>query len=165
MCLRDEIVSNRRYFHAQPELAFQEHKTAARIAELLRSYGIDEVWEGVASTGVIALIRGPRPGPCVALRADMDALPIDETADVPYRSTTPGVMHACGHDGHVAGLLAVARVLQNRKDHLSGSVKLFFQPAEEDIGGASDMIKAGCLANGPFGPAVDHIYGLSKRVV
>ena len=157
--LRGEIIENRRHFHAYPEVAFQEHKTAARVAAILRSYGISELWEGVARTGVVAVIRGGRPGPCVALRADMDALPLEETADIPYRSTTPGVMHACGHDGHMAGLLAVARVLQGRRDSLNGSVKLLFQPAEEDIGGAEKMIAEGCLAEGRFGPAVDHVYG------
>lgn len=161
--LRAELLANRRHFHAHPELAFQEHKTAARVTELLRSYGLTEVWEGVARTGVVGLIRGGRPGPCVALRADMDALPVDETADVPYRSTAPGVMHACGHDGHVAILLAVARILHGRRAGLAGSVKLFFQPAEEDIGGAAEMIAAGCLTEGAFGPAVDHVYGKRKR--
>lgn len=159
--LRDEIIANRRHFHANPELCFKEHKTAARVAELLRSYGITEVWEGVGQTGVVAMIHGGRAGPCIALRADMDALPLSETADVPYRSTAPGVMHACGHDGHMAGLLAVARVLQGRRAGLAGSVKLLFQPAEEGGGGAREMIKAGCLeGDRGLGPSVDEIYGL-----
>ena len=159
VALREEIISNRRHFHAHPELAFQEHATSARIAELLRSYGLTEVWTGVARTGVVAVIRGDHAGPCVALRADMDALPLEETADIPFRSTNPGVMHACGHDGHVSGLLAVARVLQGSRARLHGSVKLLFQPAEEDVGGAAEMIAEGCLAEGSLGPAVDHVYG------
>lgn len=95
----DEIVANRRWFHANPELSMVEHKTAAKVAELLRSYGITEVFEGVGKTGVVGLIRGSQPGLCIALRADMDALPIQETADIPYRSQNPGVMHACGKYG------------------------------------------------------------------
>ena len=158
--LRDELVANRRWFHAHPELAFQEHATAARVAQLLRGYGITELWEGVGRTGVVALIRGGAPGPCVALRADMDALPVPETADVPYRSVHEGVMHACGHDGHMAGLLAAARVLHARRAGLAGVVKLIFQPAEEGHGGARAMLADGVLGAGAFGPAVDCIYGL-----
>jgi len=106
--LSDEIVANRRWFHAHPELSFQE-VTAAKIVEILRSYGMEEIFKGVR-TGVVALIRGASEGPCVALRADIDALPVLETAEVEYVSQNSNVMHACGHDGHITGLLA-AKVL------------------------------------------------------
>ena len=158
--LRDEAVANRRWFHAHPELSFQEVATAAKVAELLRSIGITELWERVGRTGVVAVIRGGAPGPCIALRADMDGLPIVETADIPYKSTNEGVMHACGHDGHMAGLLATAKVLHEGRATLAGTVKLLFQPAEEGFGGAKEMIADGCLNDGPFGPAVDQVYGL-----
>ena len=160
LAIQDEIVANRRWFHAHPELSFQEVKTAAKVAELLRSYGITEIWEGVGRTGVVGLIRGGKPGPCVGLRADMDALPVTETAEIPFKSVNEGVMHACGHDGHMAGLLAAAKILYANRSELAGTVKLLFQPAEEGFGGAREMIKDGVLADGPFGPAVDIVYGL-----
>jgi amidohydrolase len=156
--IQEELIENRRWFHAHPE-CFKEFKTAERVASLLRSYGYLELWEGVGGTGVVAVVRGATPGLCVALRADMDALPIEETSEAPHRSQHPGVMHACGHDGHVACLLAVAKILIARRESLSGSVKLIFQPAEEDTGGAEGMIAAGCLS-GTLGPAVDQIYGM-----
>lgn len=158
--LQSEVVSNRRWFHAHPELSFQEVNTASKIADLLRSYGIVEVFENVGRTGVVGLIRGSGNGPCVALRADIDALPITETADIDYKSVNVGVMHACGHDGHITGLLAAAKVLNEEKDRLKGVVKLLFQPAEEGYGGAKVMIEDGCLEDGPFGPKVDSVYGL-----
>lgn len=158
--LKDEIVTNRRYFHMYPELSFQEVKTALKVVEHLRSYGITEIFEGVGRTGVVALIRGGKPGPCVGLRADMDALPVKEAADVPYASKNVGVMHACGHDGHMAGLLAAAKVLQAEKEKLSGVVKLVFQPAEEGKAGAREMINDGVLEGEKCGPKVDVIYGL-----
>ena len=108
----------------------------------------------------MALIRGGHPGPCIALRADMDALPITETSDIPFKSQNEGVMHACGHDGHMAGLLAAAKILFQQRDTLHGIVKLIFQPAEEGYAGAPEMIKDGCLEDGPQGPRVDAIYGL-----
>jgi amidohydrolase len=157
--LREETIANRRWFHAHPELSFREVKTSARISDLLRSYGITEIWDGVSGTGVVAVVRGGRPGPCIALRADIDALPLEETADVAYRSTNAGVMHACGHDGHIACLLTVAKLLVDCKATLAGSVKLIFQPAEEDTGGAAGMIAAGCLTDA-MGPRVDQVYGL-----
>ena len=160
VALKDELIANRRWFHAHPELSFKEVITAAKVADLLRSYGISEVHEKVGRTGVIGLIRGGLPGPCIALRADMDGLPIVETADIPYKSTNEGVMHACGHDGHMAGLLAAAKVLHEQRASLAGVVKLVFQPAEEGYGGAKEMIADGCLVDGPLGPAVDQIYGL-----
>src|SRR5687767_6399868 len=104
--VREELVRDRRHFHAHPELAMQEHETAAYVAERLRSLGL-EVRTGVGQTGVVGVVRGSKPGKTVLLRADMDALPIQETGDAPYTSTRPGVMHACGHDGHTAILLAV----------------------------------------------------------
>lgn len=158
--LKDEIVANRRWFHQFPELAFQEVKTAAKVVELLRSYGIEEIWEGVGRTGVVALIRGAHPGKCCALRADMDGLAITEIAEVPYRSQNPGAMHACGHDGHMASLLAAAKVLHAQRDRIHGVVKLLFQPAEEGLGGAREMIADGCLEDGPQGPRVDSVYGI-----
>lgn len=158
--IRDEINTNRRWFHEHPELSFQEFNTAAKVVELLRSYGITEIWEGVGRTGVVALIRGGQPGPCTALRADMDALPITETADIPYKSRNEGVMHACGHDGHMAGLLAAAKILFAQRSQITGVVKLIFQPAEEGYAGAPEMIKDGCLEEGFQGPRVDFVYGL-----
>ena len=141
--LREEIIQNRRWFHANPELSFVEYNTAAKVSELLRSYGITEIYEGVAKTGVVAMIRGDKAGPCIALRADMDALPVVEIAETAYKSKNVGVMHACGHDGHMAGLLAASKILFNERNKLKGSVKLIFQPAEEGHGGARVMIKEG----------------------
>ncbi|MCC6737864.1 MAG: amidohydrolase [Planctomycetia bacterium] len=153
--IRKDLVECRRDLHAHPEMAFKEVRTARLVAARLRALGVG-VKEGVAKTGVVGLIKGGEPGPVVALRADMDALPIVEREKKPYRSGTPGVMHACGHDGHVAILLGVAEVLAKRAKNLRGSVKLIFQPAEESPGGAEPMIKAGALRN----PDVDAIFGL-----
>jgi amidohydrolase len=159
--LEDEMVENRRWFHARPELSFQEFITSAKVAELLRSYGITEIYENVGKTGVVGVIRGGAgEGPCVALRADMDGLPLTETADIPYKSTHEGVMHACGHDGHMTSLLATAKVLHQTRESFKGVVKLVFQPAEEGLGGAPEMIKDGVLEDGPCGPRVDSIYGI-----
>jgi amidohydrolase len=160
LALKEEINEHRRWFHAHPELSFQEIVTAAKVVEILKGIGINEIWEGVGRTGVVALIRGDKPGNCVALRADMDALPIQETATLPFKSQNDGVMHACGHDGHMAGLLAAAKVLYTERASLAGVVKLIFQPAEEGFSGAPAMIKDGCLEDGPMGPSVDSIYGL-----
>ncbi len=124
------LVADRRYLHQHPELAFQEENTARFVAEKLREYGIEHT-TGVATTGVVGLLHGRAPGKTVLLRADMDALPIDELNDVPYKSTTPGVMHACGHDAHTTILLGVARLLSQRRDDFTGTVKFIFQPAEE----------------------------------
>lgn len=151
-----EIVKDRRHIHANPELSFEEYKTADYIAETLSGLNI-EVQKGVAQTGVVGLIKGKNPDTRItALRADMDALPIEETNQVPYKSTNPGVMHACGHDVHTSSLLGTARILANLKDSFEGTVKLIFQPGEEKIpGGASLMIKAGVLEN----PAPANIIG------
>ncbi len=158
--LADEIVENRRWFHANPELGYHEFKTAAKVVEILKSYGITEIIEGVGITGVVALIRGKTAGPCIALRADMDALSIQETSEVEYRSQNDGVMHACGHDGHISGLLAAAKILHAERDTLRGVVKLIFQPAEEGLAGAREMMKDGVLVEGRLGPKVDAIYGI-----
>lgn len=152
--VRKTVVDIRRDLHAHPEMAFREVRTAALAARRLRALGW-EVAEEVARTGVVAVLRGNGPR-TVALRADMDALPIQEIDRKSYRSGTAGVMHACGHDGHVAGMLGVAEVLARRKISLRGTVKLLFQPAEESPGGALPMIQAGVLKN----PDVDAIFGL-----
>ena len=151
-----EVVADRRFLHQHPELAFQEEETARYVAERLRSLGI-ETRTGIAKTGVVGLLRGSQPGKTVLLRADMDALPIDELNDVPYKSQTPGVMHACGHDSHTAMLLGVARLLSERKDEIKGTVKFIFQPSEEvPPGGAKPMIEEGVLEN----PTVDAAFGV-----
>ncbi len=151
-----EVVASRRHLHQHPELSFQEQETARYVADRLKSFGINPQ-EGVADTGLVALIEGQNPQKkTVALRADMDALPIHEANDVDYRSQRPGVMHACGHDAHTASLLGTAQVLQQLRDRFEGTVKLVFQPGEERIpGGASLMIKAGALEN----PRPNHMFG------
>ena len=126
--LENEMIEQRRWFHAHPELSFVEVETAKRIVEILKAIGISEIFENIGTTGVVALIRGELgAGPCVLLRADMDALPVQETADVEYRSVNAGVMHACGHDGHMTGLLAAAKVLFAERRLLRGTIKLIFQ--------------------------------------
>ena len=144
----NEVIDYRHFLHANPELSFQEFNTAKFVAATLRSFGI-EPQEGVAGTGVVALIKGKNPDKkVVALRADMDALPITEANDVAYKSKNIGVMHACGHDVHTSSLLGTARILQALKDEFEGTVKLIFQPGEELLpGGASLMIKEGVLEN------------------
>ena len=149
------IVELRHHFHQYPELDHEEIQTARIVADELKKMGI-ETAEGVSKTGVVGLIRGKYPGKTVLLRADMDALPIQEDADVPYKSVIPGKMHACGHDGHTASLVGTAMVLNALKDELHGNVKLVFQPAEEYDGGAFEMIQEGVLEN----PHVDAAFGL-----
>lgn len=136
----------RRDFHRHPELGFQEVRTAGIVARELNELGL-EVSTGIGRTGVVALIEGKHPGPVVLLRVDMDALPIQETTGAEYASTTPGVMHACGHDGHTAIGLTVARLLNDHRSSLKGSVKLVFQPAEEGLGGAEAMLADGVMQN------------------
>jgi len=145
---KEEVIQNRRHLHANPELSFEEYQTSAFVEKQLRSYGITDI-EKKADTGLVALIKGRQPDKkTVALRGDMDALPITEINDVPYKSTNPGVMHACGHDVHTASLLGAARILQEVRDEFEGTVKLIFQPGEELVpGGASLMIKDGALEN------------------
>ncbi|HNV29901.1 MAG TPA: M20 family metallopeptidase [Cyclobacteriaceae bacterium] len=144
----NEIVAWRRHLHANPELSYEEFNTSKFVAAQLRSFGI-EPQEGIATTGIVALIKGKNPEKkSVALRADMDALPIQEINNVPYKSTKPGVMHACGHDVHTSSLLGTAKILQQVKDQFEGTIKLIFQPGEEkNPGGASYMIRDGALLN------------------
>ncbi len=140
-----EMIDLRRDLHRHPELSFQEHRTAAIVAERLKASNLDEVTTGVGKTGVVGVIKGGKPGKTLLLRADMDALPILEDVDVSYKSTTDGVMHACGHDGHVAIALAVASLLAEKREHLAGTIKFAFQPAEEIVGGAKPMIDDGVM--------------------
>ncbi|RME64699.1 MAG: amidohydrolase, partial [Caldilineae bacterium] len=142
-----QLVAWRRDFHMHPELGFQEVRTAGIVAEHLRGLGL-EVSTGVGKTGVVALVEPdklPEDAATVLLRFDMDALPIQEENDVPYRSLTPGVMHACGHDGHTAIGMGVAQLLARHRNELPGRVKLVFQPAEEGLGGAQAMVEDGVL--------------------
>jgi len=143
-----DVIANRRHLHTNPELSFEEFKTAQFVAAELRALGLTPQ-EGIAGTGLVALIEGKNPGKkIVGLRADMDALPIVEANNVPYKSQVPGVMHACGHDVHTASLLGTARILNQLRDEFEGTIKLVFQPAEEKApGGASLMIKEGVLEN------------------
>lgn len=150
----------RQDFHRHPELAFQERRTAGVVAERLRAWGAEVVAEGVAGTGVVGLIRGGRPGRCVALRAEMDALPIEEQTGLAFASIHSGIMHACGHDGHMAILLTCARMLAEVRQRLAGSIKFVFQPAEEQGAGAARMVEAGVLREEP---AVDAIFALHAR--
>lgn len=163
-----KVIEWRRHFHKHPELSNQEFKTAEKIAHHLTSLGM-EVQSGIAKTGVVGLLKGNSPGKVVALRADIDALPVTERNDLPFKSTVSaefmgtktGVMHACGHDTHTAILMGAAEVLSRHKDKINGTVKFIFQPAEEgpppgEEGGAKLMIKEGVLEN----PKVDAIFGL-----
>ena len=143
-------------FHRHPELAYEERRTARVIADVLRKAGLDEVRTGIAGTGVVGLLRGGRPGKTVALRADIDALPILEESGLPYASVNDGVMHACGHDGHTAILLAVAQVLAGMRADVPGTVKFIFQPAEEGEAGGKQMAEAGVMHD----PEVDAIFAL-----
>ncbi|MYI41496.1 MAG: amidohydrolase, partial [Chloroflexi bacterium] len=153
--LRDELVARRRDFHRHPELAFQERRTAGIVAEELNGLGL-EVQTGVGKTGVIGILEGAQDGPTVLYRADMDALPIQEDNSADYVSRTDGVMHACGHDGHTAIALGIAKLLSEHRDELGGRVKFVFQPAEEVGGGAAAMIADGALES----PAPDISLGI-----
>lgn len=158
--LQPDVVAYRRHLHQHPELSFQEEKTAQYIASLLQEWGIEHR-KGIAGTGIVAFVRGKNPRKrTVALRADMDALPIQEANNVPYRSLHDGVMHACGHDVHTATLLGVVRLLHALRDQFSGTVKCLFQPGEERLpGGASLLIKAGVLENPrPVAIFGEHVY-------
>lgn len=150
----DEIVSIRRDLHQHPELGQEEFRTQQIIEAFLDKEAIPH--ERIADTGVLGLIHGYAPGKTVGLRGDIDALPIQEETDLPFKSIYEGKMHACGHDAHTAILLGAAKVINSIRDGFSGTVKLFFQPAEETIGGAKRMVEAGCMEN----PKVDHVIGL-----
>jgi amidohydrolase len=159
---RDEVnkrgescLALRRDFHRHPELSHQETRTAEIIAERLHAAKL-EVRTGVGGTGVVGILHGDRPGRTVAWRADIDALPLTELLEAPFASATPGVMHACGHDGHAAIAITLAEILAGRRDEVPGTAVFIFQPAEEVLGGAGPMIEAGVLDN----PRVDEIYGL-----
>ena len=166
--IESKVIEWRRYFHEHPELSNREFKTAEKIATHLKSLGI-EVQTGVAHTGVVGVLKGDHPGKVLALRADIDALPVTERADLSFKSKVTstfggqdvGVMHACGHDTHTAILMGVAEILSKNKDKINGTIKFIFQPAEEgapkgEEGGASLMVKEGVLEN----PKVDAIFGL-----
>ena len=152
------LIEIRRDIHAHPELAFEEVRTAGVVARELARLGIAHQ-TGVAKTGVVGIIQGGRPGPCLAIRADMDALPIHEQTGLPWASTVDGLMHACGHDIHTTTLLGVAAVLKAMAPQMAGTVKLVFQPAEETIGGMQVMLDEGVLDN----PQVDMAIGFHNR--
>ena len=152
--IESHLIEVRRDIHAHPELAFEEVRTAGVVAAELTRIGIKHE-TGIAKTGVVGIIEGGRPGPVLAIRADMDALPIEERTGLPYASTKLGLMHACGHDIHTTTLIGVAEVLHRLAPSLAGTVKLIFQPAEEAIGGAELMVKEGVLEN----PKVDMAIG------
>ncbi|WP_306551284.1 M20 family metallopeptidase [Daejeonella sp.] len=153
--IHSDVVANRRHLHANPELSFHEYETSAYVAQKLDELGIE--YNKMANTGLVALIKGAKQSDAVvALRADMDALPIVEANDVVYKSKNPGVMHACGHDVHTSSLLGTAKILTELKNEFGGTVKLIFQPAEEKLpGGANMMIKEGVLEN----PKPDAVLG------
>ena len=159
--LRSQLVAQRRDFHMHPELSNREERTSRIVAERLRALGLEDVKTGVGKYGVTALLKGTKPGPVVAVRADMDALPIQEVNDVPYKSLTPNVKHACGHDAHTTIELGVAEILSKMRGEIRGTIKFIFQPAEEgapagEEGGAKLMIKEGAMDN----PRPSAIFGL-----
>lgn len=159
--MRPQLVAQRRDFHMHPELSNREERTSRVVAERLRALGLTDVKTGVGKYGVTALLVGAKPGPVIAVRADMDALPIQEVNDVPYKSLVPGVKHACGHDAHTTIELGVAEILSKMKDEIHGTIKFIFQPAEEgapagEEGGAKLLIKEGALEN----PRPQVIFGL-----
>ncbi len=151
----DEIVGWRRDFHRHPELGYDLPRTSSRVADLLRSFGVDEVVTGIAQTGVVGVIKGRGEGMTIGLRADMDALPINERTGSPYASQTPGQMHACGHDGHTAMLLGAAKYLAETRN-FDGTAVLIFQPAEEGGAGGKAMVEAGVMDR--FG--IQEVYGV-----
>ncbi|MGY4309898.1 amidohydrolase [Bradyrhizobium sp. USDA 4369] len=157
--LQPDIQAWRRDIHSHPELLYEVHRTAAFVADRLREFGCDEVVTGLGKTGVVGVIKGRKPGngevKVLGLRADMDALPIEEATGLPYASKTPGLMHACGHDGHTAMLLGAARYLAETRN-FAGEVAVIFQPAEEGGGGADAMIKDGLIERFK----IDQVYGM-----
>jgi amidohydrolase len=152
---QDDVIALRRDFHRHPELSFEERRTAEIVAERLSGAKL-EVRSGIAGTGVVGILRGDRPGRTIAWRADIDALPLAERLDAPFKSGTAGVMHACGHDGHTAVAIVLAEILAARRAEMPGTAVFIFQPAEEIIAGAQPMIDAGVLDD----PRVDEVYGL-----
>ncbi|MAZ68721.1 MAG: peptidase M20 [Candidatus Marinimicrobia bacterium] len=150
---KNKIIKIRRDIHKHPELSFQEFRTAKLVSDSLKKFGL-EVDENIGKTGVVGILKGARPGKTIAFRADMDALPIQETCDLSYKSVNDGVMHACGHDAHTAMLLVAAEILSKNIKQISGKIKFIFQPAEEGFGGAKFMIDDGALEG------VEEIYGL-----
>lgn len=150
-----ELVDIRRDFHKYPELSEEEYRTHEKICEYLEKWEIEHI-KNVAKTGVVAIIRGKKPGKTVGARADIDALPIEELNDLEFKSLNKGVMHACGHDIHTTIHLGVAKILKDMEENICGNIKIFFQPAEETIGGAKQMIDEGYLQN----PDVDYILSL-----
>ena len=150
-----DFIETFHWFHQHPEMSFKEYETTAYIKEQLESLGIEILDIGL-ETGVVALLKGAEEGPCIALRADIDALPVMEESTSEVHSLTPGMMHACGHDTHASSLLSAARILAELKDEIHGSVKFFFQPAEEINLGAKKMMALNCLEN----PKVDAIFGI-----
>lgn len=157
--IREETAQWRQSLHAMPELLYDLPKTSRFVADKLRSFGVDEITENIAQSGIVGVIRGKQPGSAmVGLRADMDALPIHETTNLPYASQIPGMMHACGHDGHTAMLLAAAKYLCENRD-FAGSVVLIFQPAEETGAGGKAMIDQGLFKHWP----VKAVYGLHNQ--
>ncbi len=153
--LQDEVAGWRRKLHENPELLFDVHATAAFVADKLKALGVDEVVTGLGRTGVVGIIKGKGPGRTIGLRADMDALPINEQTGKPWASKTPGKMHACGHDGHTAMLLGAAKYLAETRNFF-GAVAVIFQPAEEGGGGGNEMVKDGMMER--FGIA--EVYGM-----
>ena len=151
--LSDYMIAIRRDIHAHPELGRDEYRTQALVIRELEAMGIEA--RPIADTGVLGLLRGAKPGKTIGLRADMDALPVQEETGLPFASQNEGVMHACGHDAHTAALLGTAKLLCAHKEELCGNVKFFFQPNEEGDGGAQRMVDAGCLEN----PTVDAVFG------
>ncbi|MEQ9693907.1 M20 aminoacylase family protein [Shimia sp. SDUM112013] len=151
----DEMKTWRRHLHAHPELEFDCHKTARFVVDRLRDFGVDEIHEGIATSGVVAIVNGQGAGGTIGLRADMDALPMPETTGLDHASTVPGAMHACGHDGHTTMLLGAAKYLAETRN-FSGRVALIFQPAEEGGGGAGVMVEEGIMDR--FG--IDQVYAL-----
>ncbi|WP_326907611.1 M20 metallopeptidase family protein [Sedimentibacter sp. MB31-C6] len=150
----DELVKIRRDFHKNPELGQKEFRTQSKIQEYLNDWGIENYV--CADTGVVGIIRGKQKGITVGLRADIDALPINEKNNQSYCSINHGVMHACGHDAHATILLGIGKIIKEMEDSLKGNIKLFFQPAEESVGGGERMVQAGCMLN----PKVDYVLGL-----
>ena len=151
----DEMRAWRQDLHQHPELALQEVRTSAKVQEALRSFGVDEVHAGIATTGIVGVIRGREPGGAIGIRADMDALPILEETNLPYASRTPGVMHACGHDGHTTMLLGAAKYLAETRN-FAGTVHVIFQPAEENLAGGEIMVREGLFERFPM----DQVFGL-----